>query len=282
MQKYKQKTPLASVADKLLRALITVGLGVSWFVYLWGLSLPALTAGVAMGGLLWLCARLFGKKSVEKREKQMRRMIGGELALGRLLLLPPRHAAFQAAIWLLPKEPVEMQRAVEWGVLGTLNGKSVLVRLIAQHESIPVTVQQVIDVVKEARGQGVQSCVLCLTAPLSREAASYAESASPPLRVVSREELIGLAGLCSPATDEDLSGLRKKKRTRRSAKEWATVVLDASRSRRYFWYGVGLGALALATGQWVYPLPAAVCLSLFTACKVRELRAEHGRGQRSA
>ena len=81
MQKYKPKTPLANVSDRVLRVMITCGLGIGWFVYLWGMRLTALTAGVAFGGLLWLCARQFGKKSMMRREKQMRRIIGGELAL---------------------------------------------------------------------------------------------------------------------------------------------------------------------------------------------------------
>ena len=63
MQKYKPKTPLANVSDRVLRVMITCGLGIGWFVYLWGMRLTALTAGVAFGGLLWLCARQFGKKS---------------------------------------------------------------------------------------------------------------------------------------------------------------------------------------------------------------------------
>ena len=77
MQKYKPKTPLAGVSDRLMRALVACGLGVGWFVYLWGARLSALTAGIALGGLLWLCARQFGKRSTQKREKQMRRIIGG-------------------------------------------------------------------------------------------------------------------------------------------------------------------------------------------------------------
>ena len=87
MQKYKPKTPLANVSDRVLRVMITCGLGIGWFVYLWGMRLTALTAGVAFGGLLWLCARQFGKKSMMRREKQMRRIIGGELALGQNLMV---------------------------------------------------------------------------------------------------------------------------------------------------------------------------------------------------
>ncbi|MEG0865009.1 MAG: hypothetical protein RSE58_09440 [Clostridia bacterium] len=277
MQKYKQKTPIAELTDKLLRILLACGLGIAWFVYLWGLSLPAIAAGLAMGGLFWLCARLFGKKSTEKREKQMRRMIGGELALKHLLLLPPRHAAFQAAMWLSPIEPMQLQKAVHWGMLGTQAEKSVLLRLIAQHESMPINVQQVINVIKEARELHVKRCLFCVTAPLCKEAEAFAGSASPEIRLVKREELIRLAGLCSPATDEDLSALGRQKKAHHNAKEWLALVLDPLRARRYFWYGIGLTALALLTGQWVYPLPAMLCLALFALSKAREIRQEHGK-----
>ncbi|NLO86613.1 MAG: hypothetical protein GX096_14490 [Clostridiales bacterium] len=275
MQKYKQKTPIASVTDKLLRAIVASGIGIAWFVYLWGLSLPALTAGFAMGGLIWLCARLFSKKSVEKRELQMRRMIGGEIALNKLLLLPPRHAAFQATIWLLPKESVQMVKAIEWGILGTLDDKEVMVRLIAQHESMPINVQQIITVIKETREHKVESCILCLTAPLSRDAAQYLETSDLSVRIVQREELMLLAGLSAPATDEDLSKLARKKHTHRNAKQWLDMVLSPTRCKRYFWFGMGLGLLALLTGQWVYPIPAAICLALFAASKAKEFHLEH-------
>lgn len=273
MKKYRPKSPAANVADKLLRLMIAAALGVGWFVYLWGLSLPALSAGLALGMLFWLCARLFGKKSVEKREKQMRQMLGGELALDRLLTMSPRHAAFQAAVWLSPKYPMEMQRAAEWSVSGTLEDKPAQIRLIAQHESVRVTAQQLVTVVREARQGKADICVLCVTAPLAREADEYLHSAPVDLRLVKRDELALLAGLCSPATDEDLARLSHKKRTRRTAKQWIAIILSPGRARRYFWYGAGMAALAFVTGQWVYPLPAVVCLALFAGCKARELRA---------
>ncbi len=277
MQKYKPKTPLAGAADKLLRALVACGLGIAWFVYLWGVRVTAFTAGVALGGLFWLCARLFGKRSVQRREAQMRRLIGGELALGRLLLAPPRHAGFQAALWIAPRYAVQLQKAVDWGVTGIWEQKPTLVRLIAQHESVPVSVQQVIEAAREMRAFKAEQLILSQTAPIDREALAYAETADPPIRIVTRDALIDLAGLASPATDEDLSRLGRTKRTRRSAREWVSIVLDASRAKRYFWYGMGLSALALLTGQTVYPIPAALCLGLFAACKGRELwQARHG------
>lgn len=271
MQKYRPKTPVAEVSDRLLRAGITCGLGVGWFVALWGLSLPALSAGIALGVLLWLCVRQYSKQATRKREEQMRRMIGGELALNRLLMEPPRKAAFQCALWLAPKYPLVMQKAVEWGVIGLLDEKKTCIRLIAQHPAQKITAQQMVECAREARERQMDQTLLCLTAPAEAEALAYAAGLDPPMRVIERAELMELAGYAHPATDEDLRSIGRQKRTRRSAKEWLAVVLDASRARRYFWYGIGLSAFALWTESRFYPFPAAMCLGLFAACKAREL-----------
>lgn len=268
MQKYRPKTPVAEVSDRLLRAGIAGLVGVSWFVFLWGLSLPALTAGLSLGIMLWLCVRQFSKQITRKREEQMRRMIGGELALNRLLLEPPRKAAFQCALWLAPRYPLVMQKAVEWGVIGLLDGKKTCIRLIACHETQKITAQQVVECAREARERQMEQTLLCLTAPASADAISYAASLDPPMKIIQRSELIEYAGYAHPATDEDLRSLGKQKRTRLSAREWLAVILDASRARRYFWYGLGLSALSLTTGSGYYPIPAALCLLLYAACKI--------------
>ncbi len=270
MQKYHLKTPIAAISDRLLRVTVTLTLGVGWFVFLWGVSLPALTAGFALGALLWLCIRQFSKQITRKREEQMRRMIGGELALHRLLMEPPRKAAFQCALWLTPKYPLVMQKALEWGVIGLLDGKKTCIRLIAQHPCQKITPQQILECAREARERQMGLTLLCLTAPAEPEALSYAAALDPPIRVIEKSELTELAGYAHPATDEDLRRLGQQKRTRRSAQEWLAVVLDASRARRYFWYGIGLSLFGFFTGSGYYPFPAAVCLSLYAACKLRE------------
>jgi len=272
MQKYRPKTPVAEVSDKLLRAGTAAFVGIAWFVFLWGLSMPALTAGLALGVMLWLCARQFSKQATRKREEQMRRMIGGELALNRLLLEPPRKAAFQCALWLAPRYPLVMQKAVEWGVIGLLDGKKTCIRLIACHESKKITAQQVVECAREARERQMEQTLLCLTSSVSADALSYAASLDPPMKIIQRDELMELAGYAHPATDEDLRSIGRQKRTRRSAQEWLAVVLDASRARRYLWYGLGLSLLALVTGSGYYPVPAALCLGLFAACKFNRHR----------
>ena len=275
MNRYTPKTPVAAFSDRILRILLTCGLGIGWFVMLWGLSLPALTAGTALGGLIWLCVRQFGKRITRKREKQMRRMIGGELALKKLLMLPPRHAAFQAALWAVPRFPIEMQKALDWLVIGMLEEKKTGLWLIAQHESLPINVQQLVECERSLREHRLEQCVLCVTAPLSKEALQFADEQEPPYRIVSRSELIDLAGLCSPATDAELSRLGQKKQSRRSAQEWLAVILDAARARRYFWYGLGFGLLALATGAKTYAVPSALCLILYAGCKLYAIRRRH-------
>lgn len=268
MESYRPKTALASAADHLLRVLLAWAAGVGWFVALWGLCLPALTAGTALGGLFWLCARLLGKKQVQKKEAALRQTLGGELALEKLLLASPDEAAFQCVQWLQARTRLQ----IESGGLGMWDGETVLFRLFAQHPGTEISSQQVSETIRKARQAQVQRILLCTTAPLSSEACRLAETAEPSLRLVGREELIQLAGACCPATDEDLCRLKQCKPKRRSAREWLKIILHPSRAKRYFWYGVGLAALTLATGQRFYPIPAAVCLLLFAGCKIYAAR----------
>ena len=147
-----------------------------------------------------------------------------------------------------------------------------LFRLFAQHPGTEITSQQVSEVIREALQVKTQRLLLCTTAPLSQAAMRVAETEETKLRLVGREELIQLAGACSPATDEDLCRLKQRKPKRRSAREWMKVVLHPSRAKRYFWYGAGLAALTLVTGQRFYPIPAAICLLLFIGCKLYAAR----------
>ncbi len=268
MESYRPKTALASAADHLLRVLLAWAAGVGWFVALWGLCLPALTAGTALGGLFWLCARLLGKKQVQKKEAVLRQTLGGELALEKLLLASPDEAAFQCVQWLQARTRLQ----IESGGLGMWDGETVLFRLFAQHPGTEISSQQVSETIRKACQAQVQRILLCTTAPLSSAACRLAETAEPSLRLVGREELIQLAGACCPATDEDLCRLKQRKPKRRSAREWMKIILHPSRAKRYFWYGVGLAALTLATGQRFYPIPAAVCLLLFAGCKIYAAR----------
>jgi len=271
MQKYRSKTPLAAVMDKLFRFILACAAGIGWFVCLWGVRLSSLTAGLALGGMFWLCIRTFSKQSTLKREKQMRRMIGGELALNRLLLETPRHAGFQAALWLTPRYPLVMEKTVSWGVLGHLENQKTLVRIIVQHESTTVTAQQIVEIAREMKEHQAEQCLLCLTAPPSKDAVHYVHSSGIRIRLILRADLIRLAGLCSPATDKELAALGRQKRQLNSRHEWIKMIFAPENAKRYFWYGLGMGVLTLATGKIVYSISAAVCLLLFAISKFLSL-----------
>ena len=135
---------------------------------------------------------------------------------------------------------------------------------------LAVTAQQIVECAREASNRQLEQTLLCLTAPALSDASAYAGRLDPPMRIIHREELIELAGYAHPATDEDLHRLSRQKRTRHSPKEWLAVILDASRARRYFWYGTGLSLFSLLTGNRYYPIPAAICLGLFAGCKLRD------------
>lgn len=268
MHKYQPKTPLASIGDRLFRALMACALGIGWFVWLWGLRMSALAAGIAMGGLLWLCTRQFCKMYTTKKENLMRQMIGGELAVTNLLMMPTAVALKTVALWIEKKVSFAFERIEKNYAIGKSHGSLTVLILCAQHPSLPINVQQLIDIAREINQKEQVKLLICSTAPFSSEASLWLENTALPIEVIRREELIELAGRYSPATDEQLSQLRRRKKIRRSCGEWLKIILAPSRARRYFWYGIGLTALALTTGQYYYPIPATVCLLLYAGCKL--------------
>ena len=268
MNKYQPKSAVASIADRLLRASFACFLGIGWFVWLWGLRISALTAGFAMGGLLWLCARQYGKMKTAKKEKEMRRFLGGELALKKLLITPHVQSLLTVAEWLEHACAFQVSSSNSSYVEGYFKGRLVQLYLIAQHESQPVSIQQLIEILRTTSSQN--PVLFCSTAPVPKETLQWVEACERPLQLLDRSALILLAGQHSPATDEQLAMLARKNRIRRDFSDWLQTILEPCRARRYLWYGVGLSAMAFITGQPFYPLPAAVCLTLFILCCIRQ------------
>ena len=262
MEKYMGRSGLAGALDGLLPRLIALGMAVGWFVYLWGVCWPALAAGLGLGGLCLLAMRLYDKKTLRRREQAMRQHIGGELALEKLLVMEKARAQFQAAMWLLPRTPMTLMRLVPEGVLCREGEHSALVTLIALHPSQRTQAQALVAARRAGLGCGAQRVYACLTAPLEKAALAYAEQGEPEIRLVQRDELIALAGLAAPATDEQLLALKARKRRRVGVKAWLRHVLHPQRARKYLVYGLGMAALYLFTGWGYYPLPAVLCLSL--------------------
>ena len=58
---------LAELLDSVGRGVLLMALGIGWFVFLWGLNLPALLAGIALGMLLLLLRRLYRQTTLVRR-----------------------------------------------------------------------------------------------------------------------------------------------------------------------------------------------------------------------
>ena len=223
MERYQSKTRLGQWLDAGLLRLGLLALGVGWFTFLWGLNVQAVLAGLALGVLLSLCVRAFRRTTMHAREAQMRRALGGELALRRLLLEPADRAQFQAAMWLMPRYDCELIRTSKAGVLCRWKGESTLIVLISRHESAPVTAQEVVKARRETLRAGAKNCLLCLTAPIGKEAAAYADTGEPRVTLVERDELKLLAGLAAPATDEQLTALGQTRAPRAGWRRWERI-----------------------------------------------------------
>ena len=272
MQQYLEKTRLGGTLDSLGLRLLILICCVLWFVFLWGVTLAALLAGIAFFLLVSLAIRLGKRKTVARREQALRQRIGGEMALDALPLTPPRQAHFQASLWLTLAHPLRLERITEDGVLCRLEGEPILVRCLNHHPSIPVSAQDIIEAQRACLSHNAIRCVLCTASPLNSAAQTQLGLADPPVKVVGKERLIRLAGAASPVTDEQLVALGARKKRHAGIQTWLNHILAPHRSRRYFWYGMGLLLLYYITRLPYYPVPGVLCLSLALLSKIRHTK----------
>lgn len=266
MEQYLQRTYLAGLFNRIGLKVLVFALCGSWFIYLWGWRPSALIAGTALSVLVMMAIRLFNKRTVNLREEELRRRIGGELAVEKLLLSPKRQAHFQAALWLGISYPIRMENAMNDGLICTLDEKRLLVRCILRHESEKIACEEIISLQRAAIKYHADKAVACVTSELTDAAKGYAETAAPPISVVDKKELIRLAGIMLPATNEQLIALGQSKKRKGSRSMWVAHVLSRHRSKRYFLYGAGLLALYFVTRLPYYPVPGVtlICLSILS------------------
>ena len=281
MEQYLHRGALSGLLNALgLRVLIAVG-AVGWFVWLWGVGMPALLAGLALGVLGQLAMTRGRARYAERREDAVRARLGGELALEELALCPPREAHAQAARLLAMRYPLTLRHAEADGALCLYAPKGheaelLLVVCAARPRDAALSSGDVAPVMRACRARGAQRGVLCLTCATSARVESEAAAGPVPVRVVRREVLLQLAGHAAPATDEQLMALKARRRRIARVDSVAQRVLHPAKARRYMGYGIGLMLLFVLTGARALPVPAAVCLGLGAACRCRWAR---GAGQ---
>lgn len=265
MQEYLQKTRLSGVMDSIgFHAAAALG-SLGWFCFLWGLRPSALTAGLALYGLLLLLRRKIRDDCLSRREKALRAAIGGEMALDRLLLSPPHKAHFEAAVLLSLRCPLTLLKAAEEGVLCGYHGKKLLLAFAQLPSGGSVDAGCVLKLQRDAKIIGAEQGILCAPCKISPEARAQAAS-DPLVHILSREKMISLFGAANPATDDQLVALGRRKKARKPGK-WRAWIFHPQRAKKYAWYGALLLFLYTLTHLIYYALPGMVCVLFATVCR---------------
>lgn len=234
------------------------------FVLLWGATLPALLSGLSLWALVLLIRRKTRDGRLKRKEKSLRRRIGGELALEELLLLPALRAHFETALLLSQRWPLTLLRTGEEGVLCAWGRHKALVRLCQLPPSDTVSPRDVMDFQRAVLEAEAEKGILCAPCGVSPAALSQARG-TVPVSFLSRDALISLLGAARPATDRQLVALGQRKKQAPAA--WLPLIFQPERALRYLGYGALLIGMYLLTGRFFYAVPGLICWGLSSVCR---------------
>ena len=266
MEQYLRRNRLSEVLDTLGMAALLYALAVGWFVWLWGLSLTSMAAGGALGTLLWMARGQWRRRNVHRREKALRSRIGGELMLEYMLLSEAKEAHFHASVLLAERWPITIQSATADGVLCRQGDETLLVQCIRIPAEGALSVSDLLNAQRSVRRSGAERAVLCVLGKVTPKVAARAEEAVVPLKIISRETMLTLAGRYAPATDAQLIELGKRKRPLQRG-NIAGVVFRQDKAKRYHLYGLGMLLVYVLTGARLYAVPGMVCLTMAVMCR---------------
>lgn len=265
MQEYLHDSRFGRAMDGVGFHFLALLVSFLWFILLWGVRLPAFSAGLGLYGLILLLRRKILDDRLVRREIQLRSAIGGELALERLLLSPPERAHFETAMLLSVQNGLILLRTGEDGTLCSRGGEKILVAFLQRPACESANAGDVLSLQRKTKLLCADRGLLCAPCEVSPEAKEQALSA-PPVSFCGREKLVRLFGGVSPATDEQLVALGQRKR-RRPGGKWTRVILNKSRIRRYFCYGCLLLIMYQFTRLLSCAAAGLVCVALAAACR---------------
>ena len=114
-----------------------------------------------------------------RREARLRRQVGGELALERLIALPAAQAHFEAALRLSLRYGLELLRMDEQGVLCRRGGETLLIAFAQLPLSDQAQARDVLSLQQAARELGADRAVLCVPCGVNPGAQAQAETGLP-------------------------------------------------------------------------------------------------------
>ena len=265
MQEYLQKTRLSGLLDGLGFHILSFAFSFIWFIFLWGFRLPALAGGTALYILIVLLRKKIRDDQVTRKEKELRAVIGGELALERLLIAPPERAHFEIAMLLSLRYSLMLLQTGKDGVLCDVKGKKLLICFVQHAKKTKLTADDVLDMQRNTKLHNADSGLLCIPCSLSPEAREQAME-DPPVHFLSRETLIALFGEVNPASDSQLVMLGKR-RKQRLARNIGPRILHEGRAKKYACYGALLLIMYQFTHLIYHALPGLICVFLAAACR---------------
>ena len=268
MEQYLRKNRFGTWMDGLGLRLAIQLTAIMWFVWLWGLALPSVTAGMALGLMGQMALTLYRRCTVVRRERALRYRLGGEMMLEDMLLAPARQAHFQAALLLGERYPLTLLRVTDDGTLCRYRDETLLVSCLRMPPENELGTADLAACQRACLEHGATRGILCPLGRVHPKTAAKAEQTRIPLRIIRRETLLDLAGQCSPATDEQLVALGQRRKRPATAGGFLRGLLQRDKAPRYMMYGTALMLLYVLTGSPLYPAPGAVCLTLgvFSRC----------------
>lgn len=267
MERYLRRNHLAEVLDGLGMCVLLYLLAALWFIWLWGMNMPSLIAGAALGMLLCTARTQWRKRTVSRREKMLRSRLGAELMLESMLMAEAKEAHFRAALLLAEKWPIELQSVKDEGVLCRQGTETLLIQCLRMPEDGELSVGDILSAQRAVRRVKADRAVLCVLGRVSAKTAARAEAGLIPLRIIRRETLLQIAGQLSPATDEQLVELGKRRKRHVPQGSITSLVFRPDKARRYLLYGVAMLCLYILTDARLYAVPGMVCLTMGAACR---------------
>jgi len=273
MEQYLRRSRLSEVMDSLGTAALIYGAATLWFTALWGLRMPTLLAGLALG-TLGLTARVkWRQRTFARREKALRRQLGAELAMEELLLCEAQEAHARAAQLLSARWPLEIECVRKDGALCRQGEEKLLVVCLRMPAEAALSGGDLAACMRAVRRSGADRGILCVTGRTPPKVAAQAEQAVVPLRLVARETLLALAGAMHPATDAQLVALGQRRRSP-AAGGVLQLVFRRDKARRYFGYGLAMTLMYVAMGVRVCAVAGMVCLTMAVLCHTGRREAE--------
>lgn len=269
MEQYLRRNRLSEVMDGIGMTLLLYAAGCLWFMWLWGLGVPALLAGAALGTLMQLARFRFRRRHVRKRERALRCRLGAELMLEDMLLSGAREAHSRAALLVSQRWPVEIRSVKEAGALCLQGDERLLVQCIRMPPDGTLSAGDLAGAQRAVRQCGADRGILCVLGRTTQQILARAEQTAVPLRIISRDVLLEIAGRVAPATDEQLVALGKRRRKIAGRGGALQLIFRRDKARRYFLYGLAMVLLYVLTGGRVYAVPGMVCLTMAVMCRTR-------------